>query len=69
MMAQYSVGRIQNARTGLTEGLSIFRLLVCRHEYEQKREEGGKGFFYYRCSALSLPLPTLILLLALQPSR
>lgn len=66
---QYSAERIQNARTGLTEGPSIFRLFVCRYEHEQKREKGGKSFFYYRSSALSLPLPTLMLLLALQPSR
>ncbi|KYN23042.1 hypothetical protein ALC57_04826 [Trachymyrmex cornetzi] len=56
-------------RTRLTEGPSIFRLLVRRHEYEQKREKEGKGFFYYRSSALSLLPPTLMLLLALQPSR
>lgn len=28
--------------------------------------KGGKGFFYYRSSTLSLPLPTLMLLLSLQ---
>lgn len=45
--------RIEDARPGLTEGPSIFRLLVCRPEHEQKREKEGKGFFYYRSSALS----------------
>lgn len=59
----------EDTRTGLTEGPSIFWLLVRRHEYEQKREKRGKSFFYYRSSALSLPLPMLMLLLALQPSR
>jgi len=47
----------------------IFQLLVPRHEYEQKREKEGKDFFYYRSSALSLLLPTLMFLLALQFSR
>ncbi|TGZ49833.1 Uncharacterized protein DBV15_06206 [Temnothorax longispinosus] len=51
--------------------LKTFKLQPCSfhfspaiaREYEQKREKGGKGFFYYRSSALSLPLPTLMLLL------